>query len=295
MESNEISFLHGENTYQTAEIELNDKMIDYETSSNLTYVEMVSIIKGLDVISEFYDVNAAVSVHGAGICAVALSQSQADSVAKVLDSNPIDFMYSVIVVSKEVDSETVKFLKSDNLIVAPSYTKKAIEYLQTHDIKYVTIKTPLKEYKNYLSNEVKQTPLGTLIQSPNKSELNKDTFKVLSKIKPTVEQIEDAVFAWKVAKHCKSRSIVVAKDLKTSAISQGLLAASVEYALDYSCDLSKESVIAFDMNITSHDVNVASQGRVSVIILPKASPEIVKLADKYSMVVIETGYTNILL
>ena len=295
MKPNEISFLYGENTYQTAEIEQNDKMIDYETSANLTYVEMMSVLKGLNVISEFYDVNAAVSIHGAGICAAALSQSLADAVAKVLDSNPIDFMSSVIVVSKEVDSETVRFLKSDNLIVAPSYTKKALEYLQTHDIKYITIKTPLKEYKNYLSNEIKQTPLGTFIQAPNKSELDKDTFKVLSKTKPTVEQIEDAVFAWKVAKHCKSRSIVIAKDLKTSAISQGLLAASVEYALDYSCDLSKESIIAFDTDITTHDVDVASQGRVSVIILPKASQEIVKLADKYSMVVIETGHSNTLL
>ena len=52
--------------------------------------------------------------------------------------------------------------------------------------------------------------------------LNKDTFKVETKSKPTVEQIEDAVFAWKVAKHNNSQAIVIAKDLKTTAIAQGL-------------------------------------------------------------------------
>ena len=57
------------------------------------------------------------------------------------------------------------------------------------------------------------TPLGTLTQTPNLSELNKETFKVVSKTKPTVEQIEDDVFAWKVAKHANSHAIVIAKDL----------------------------------------------------------------------------------
>jgi len=252
------------------------------------------LIKGLNLISEFYDVNAACSIKGSGICAVALGQSLADAVQKIMDSNPIDFMSAVIVVSQEVDSEIARFLKESNIIAAPKFTKNAIEFLDSHNINYVTINTPLKDYKNYLSNDVKITPLGTLTQTPNLSELDKDTFKVVSKQKPTVEQIEDAVFAWKVAKHNTSQSIVVAKDLKTTAISQGLQTASVEFALDYSCDMSKDAVLASDMPITLHDVNVASQGRISTIIIPFADKEIVAQADKYSMSVITTGFTNIL-
>ena len=139
------------------------------------------------------------------------------------------------------------------------------------------------------------TPLGTLTQSPNTSELTKDTFKVVSKQKPTVEQIEDAVFAWKIAKHTSSQAIVIAKDLKTSAVSQGLHRASVEFALDYSCDMSKEAVLASDMPITVHDVNVAAQGRIGLIMIPQAPKDVVELADKYNIAVIETGFTNILL
>ena len=128
----------------------------------------------------------------------------------------------------------------------------------------------------------------------NLNELNKDSFKVVSKQKPTVEQIEDAVFAWKVAKHNNSQAIVVAKDLKTAAIAQGLQSASVEFALDYSCDSSKEAVLASDMPITIHDVNVASQGRISLIIVPSAPKDVINQADKYNMSVITTGFTNIL-
>ncbi len=294
MKIDEINFAYGENALQNAAIDSNDKMIDYETSKNLTYINILSLLKGLGLISEFYDVNAVCTLKGTGICAVALGQSLADAVQKAMDSNPIDFMNAVLVVSSEVDSEVARFLKNTNVIAAPKFTKNAIEILESRDITYVTINTPLKDYKNYLSNDVKVTPLGTLTQTPNLSELDKDLFKVVSKEKPSVEMIEDAIFAWKVAKYNNSQAIVVAKDLKTIAIAQGLQSASVEIALDYACDSSKDAVLASDMPITVHDVNVASQGRIGLIIVPFADKELIAQADKYSMSVITTGYTNIL-
>lgn len=294
MKLEEFEITIGENAHQTASLERNEKTLDYNSSRKLSCLEILSIVKGLDVISEFFDVNAVVTTTPVGICAVSLGKSLNEAMLQVMDSNPIDFLNAVVTVSTEVDSDVVKMLKATNLIVAPAFTKNAIEFLERHDIAYVTINTPLKDYKKYLSNEIKVTPLGTLTETPNVSELNKDTFKVVSKTKPTVEQIEDAVFAWKVAKHASSRAIVVAKDLKTSAISQGLQSASVEFALDYSCDMSKEAVIAFDTPITVHDINVAAQGRISVVILPAAQKEVVDMADKFNIAVIVTGITNIL-
>ena len=294
MKIEDIKFNYGENAFQKAEIEMNEKTIDYEISDNLTYTQLLSVLKGLNLISEFYDVKAACTIKGTGICAVALGQTTSDAVQKVMDSNPIDFMSAVIVVSSEVDSEIARFLKDSNIIVAPAYTANALDIIETRGVKYVTINTPLKDYKNYISNDIKVTPLGTLTQTPNLSELDKDLFKVVSKVKPTVEQIEDAVFAWKVAKHNNSQAIVVAKDLKTTAIAQGLQSASVEFALDYSCDSSKDAILASDMAITVHDVNVASQGRIGLIIVPFADKEVVAQADKYEMAMITTGITNIL-
>ena len=59
MKIEDIKILHGENKHQNATIEINDKMIDYEASTELSYIDILSISKGLDVISEFYDVKAA--------------------------------------------------------------------------------------------------------------------------------------------------------------------------------------------------------------------------------------------
>ncbi len=294
MKLEEFEIITGENAHQAASIERNEKTLDYESSRKLSYLEILTIVKGLDVVSEFFDVNAVVTTTSSGICAAALGKSLDEAMLQVMDSNPVDFMSAVITVSAEVDSDAARMLKPANIIAAPAFTKNAIEFLERHEIAYVTINTPLKDYKKYLSNEVRITPLGTLTETANLSELNKDSFKIVSKTKPTVEQIEDAVFAWKVAKHASSRAIVVAKDLKTSAISQGLQSASVEFALDYSCDMSKEAVIAFDMPITVHDINVAAQGRISLVILPYAGKDIIELADKFNMSLIVTGVTNIL-
>ena len=294
MKIDDIKIMYGENASQNASIEKNEKTIDYETNKNLTYINLLSLSKGLNLISEFYDVNAVCALKGTGVCAVALGQSLADAVQKVMDSNPIDFMTSVLVASQEVDSEIARFLKDTNIIAAPKFTQKALEILDSKNVIYVTINTPLSEYKKYLSNDIKVTPLGTLTQTPNLSDLDKDLFKVVSKVKPSVELIEDAIFAWKVAKHNNSQAIVIAKDLKTTAIAQGLQSASVEFVLDYSCDTSKEAVLASDMPITVHDVNVAAQGRIGLIIVPFADKEIIAQADKYEIAVITTGFTNIL-
>lgn len=294
MNIEEFEITIGANSHQTASIEKNEKMIDYSSSKPLSFLDIMSIERGLNVISEFFDVNAVVTTSNTGICAVALGKSLEEAILSAIDGNPIDFLNSNVIVSAEVDSDVVKMLKNSNIIVAPKFTKNAIEFMETHDIGYVTINTPLKEYKKYLSNVVHTTPLGTLVQTPNLSELDKDTFKVISKVKPTVEQIEDAVFAWKIAKHAKSQAIVIAKDLKTSAISQGLQGSFVEYALNYSCEMAKESVMASDMPLTVHDINAAVQNRIGLIIVPSASKEVIEAVDKYNVALITTGITNIL-
>ena len=72
MKLEDIKLTYGENAFQNASIESNDKIIDFETSNNLTYTQILSLAKGFELISEFYDVKAACSLKGTNICAVAL-------------------------------------------------------------------------------------------------------------------------------------------------------------------------------------------------------------------------------
>ena len=63
---------------------------------------------------------------------------------------------------------------------------------------------------------------------------------------------------------------------------------------DGSKDASKEAAMASDMAITSHDLNVASQGRIGLVIVPFADKNLIDQADKLGLAMITTGNTNVL-
>ncbi len=282
----------GINEHQSAKLYKAENMIEYEADFELSYTDIKSLTLALSVVSEFFDVKAVASARNSHIYGVALAPSLTEALTKVIDSNPIDVQNSIIAASERVDTDFVKMLTSGNLIAAPGFTQNAIEYLKLHEIKFVIIKTPLSEYKRFTADKVTVTPFGTIVEEPNQKELSKDTFKVASKTKPTVEQIEDAVFAWKIVKYVKSNGVVISKEFKTNAIIQGVHSSAMELALDYSCDSSKDAVMAVDGYVTPHDIDVAAQGRIAVVILPFATPDLIKLCNKYNMVLISTGFTN---
>ena len=136
MIAEDIKILNGENEFQNAEFEKNDKIIDYETSKNLSYSDIISITKGLGIISEFYDVNAVASTTPVGICAVSLGTNIEDVVVNVMDSNPIDFMKSTITSSREINSDVVKMFKDTNIIVILKYLE--VDGISIHSITVTT-------------------------------------------------------------------------------------------------------------------------------------------------------------
>ena len=283
---------HGSNKQQMATLNRVTDIIDYETKYELTYNDIIGLTKVLEVASEFYDVKAVVIAKCTQLTGVALGTDLSDALVKAIDCNPVDALSGVIAFTDCIDKKIAMQLNAGHLIIAPEYTDEAVELLEKNSIRYVILNTPLKDFKNYIDKEITLTPFGALIQESNKTELTKDNFKVVTKTKPSVEQVEDSIFAWKIAKYVKSNAIIVAKNFKTLAIAQGLQSQSVEFAMNYACDTAKESVMASDLPITVSDFNAAVQNRVSMFILPGVTQEIIKLADKYEKVIITTGYTT---
>ena len=277
---------------QSAELFKSHDIIDYETEFELSYADIINSTLALNIASEFYDVRCAVFVKNNTLTAAALGSTIIDAFQNAIDCNPLDSICGAVVLTKEVDVDVARLLTSQHIVLAPSFTKNAINVLDINKVKYVVVKTPLKDYKNYLQEEIVVTPFGTVVQSANKKELDAETFKVVSKQKPTKEQIEDSIFAWKITKYLRSSSIVVAKDFKTVGIAQGLQSNAFEYAMNIACDNSKEAVLATDVPLTVHDLNTAVQGRISLIIQPGVQQDVLKQADKFEVSMITTGISN---
>ena len=199
------------------------------------------------------------------------------------------------------DTETAKkiHLSDFELVMAIGYDKEALEILKKKpEMKVVKINTPLEEVKISVREEVKITPFGILLQDADRGDFNKDTFKVVTKKKPTSEEIEDAIFAFKIAKHSKSKAVVIAKNFKMLSIAQGQtsFADACDWVMTYACDDTKGSVMAYDGIIDTVDgVHVATTGRVSLIIQAGNSyneKEVIKACDKYEIGMITTGITH---
>lgn len=291
---------YGENSHQEAGLYNSPNTADYEIlwGKELSYNNILDMTAAANIVSEFFDVNAVAIVKHTAPCGVALGKDIFDAYTKAFDCDPISAFGGVIAFSKPVTEEIAKHVNSVfvEVLIAPDYDENALEILKSKkNLRIVKLNTKLEDYRKLITEEVKITPFGTLIQNVDQKELDKDTFKIVTKVKPTAEQIEDAIFAWKVAKYAKSNAIVVAKDFKTLAIGQGQTSriCSMEWALDYACEGAKDAVIASDGFFPAIDnIQAAAQCRIGLIIQPGGSikdKDVIEAADKYKMAMITTG------
>lgn len=292
---------YGENPHQIAGLyDFGEKLVDYEVlgGKELSYNNMVDVTSALNIVSEFFDVNAAAIIKHTNPCGVALGKTLEEAWDRALDCDPLSAFGGIVAFSKKVGLNIAQKLTKMFLevIIAPDFDEEAIEELKhKKNLRIIKINTPLDEYRNFIDKEIKLTPFGALIQEKDTKELDVETFKVVTKEKPTAEMIEDMVFAQKIAKHLKSNAIVVAKDLKTLGICGGQTSrvGAVEIALMRVTDSAKDAIIASDGFFPATDnITVAAQHRIKGIIQPGGSikdKDVIELADKLNICMITTG------
>ena len=308
METIEINNLcdlaYGENLEQRAYIGQIEGGIEYEILSDnkdLEYIDFLNLTRALEILGEFFDVNTVSVAKNNQLCSVALGCSLEDAYNKILECDPLSITQSTIGFTKEITQEIAKQLKAMNIrnVIAPKYTKEALNYLtEFSTVNVIQITSPIQELLGFNAKDIKVTPFGYFVQDQNQNKLTKSNFKIAGKTKPTQQQAEDAIFAWKIAKYAKTNSAVIVKDLSTKAIVQGQtnLITCTEQAMDIACENSKDAVLAIDGVIENEEIiNTAIQGRIGLIIEAGNginSEKIAKLADKYEISTIHTGIRN---
>ncbi len=291
---------YGENSHQPAAIYKKPSNLKYEVlqGKEISYNNMVDITSAVNIVSEFVDVPAACIIKHNNPCGVALGSGITDAYLKAHGCDPISAFGGIIGLNEPVTAEIAKhavqlFLE---VIVAPDFSREALDILaKKKNLRLVRLPFSMAEYKQAQVYTVKDLPFGTLIQSADNIQLSEDNFKIATNCKPTKENIEDMVFAWKVVKHMSSNAIVVVKDLKTVGLGLGQTSriASMEIALKQACEQTKDAVIASDGFFPAIDnIHAAAQARIGAIIQPGGSikdEEVVAEAQKYSIPMVMTG------
>ena len=139
---------------------------------------------------------------------------------------------------------------------------------------------------------------GLLVQSADDGAISADDLKVVTEKKPDEQQIEDLLFAWKVAKYVKSNAIVFSRDGMTVGVGAGQM--SRVYSTRIAAikagdeDLTTEgSVLASDAFFPFRDgIDSAAEHGISAIIQPGGSmrdDEVIQAANEHGLAMVFTG------
>jgi len=291
---------YGENPHQSAALYKRNDSIEYEllNGKELSFNNIVDMASALNIVSEFIDVPVACIIKHNNPCGVAIGKNINDAYYKAFDCDPVSAFGGIIGLNQPVTKEIAKAVKDIffEVVIAPDFEPEALELLKAKkNLRLVKVLSDLLTYRTVQKYDIKDLPFGVLVQNADKGELQKDSFKVVTKKKPTESQVEDMVFAWKVAKHVKSNAIVVAKDKKAIGIGVGQTSriGSMEIALAQACADTKDAVIASDGFFPAVDnIHAAAQARIGAIIQPGGSikdKDVIEEADKYGIAMVTTS------
>ena len=136
------------------------------------------------------------------------------------------------------------------------------------------------------------------MQTPDTHNISSDGLKVVTKVQPSSQQLQDFLFAWRVAKFVKSNAIVFCKNGQTLGVGAGQMSridsariASIK-AQNAGLSLSN-SVVASDAFFPFRDgLDVVIAAGAKSVIQPGGSirdDEVIAAADEHGIAMVFTG------
>jgi phosphoribosylaminoimidazolecarboxamide formyltransferase / IMP cyclohydrolase len=171
---------------------------------------------------------ACVIVKHANPCGVAIGSGPLEAYSKAFKTDSISAFGGIIAFNRPVDGAAAQAMTQQfiEVLMAPAFTPEAREVLKGRvNVRILQIAlppggtTPWDNGRNAM--DVKRVGSGLLMQTADNRELTLAELKVVTKKQPTSEQLQDLLFAWKVAKYVKSNAIVFCKDGMTIGVGAG--------------------------------------------------------------------------
>src|SRR5690625_1651079 len=179
------------------------------------------------------------------------------------------------------------------VVLAPDFSEEALDILtEKKNIRLIKIEDiGRKEYEEYDTKKV----LGGLLVQDRDQNLLIDNLQYVTDRRPTDEELEYLIFAWKAGKNISSNGVVIAKNKTTIGIGLGEVNRfwAVENAIGRAGNKVKGSVLASDGFFPFKDsVEALGKAGVSAIIQPGGSirdKEVIKEANKHKIAMVFTG------
>jgi phosphoribosylaminoimidazolecarboxamide formyltransferase/IMP cyclohydrolase len=170
-----------------------------------------------------FNESACVIVKHANPCGVAVGKDALESYSKAFQTDPTSAFGGIIAFNRPVDQAAAEAVSKQfvEVLMAPSYSAEALAILKSKaNVRVLQIALPEGNAARN-TQEIKRIGSGLLIQSADNHELSLSDLKVVTTVKPTPQQLQDLLFAWKVAKYVKSNAIVFCAKGMTVGVGAG--------------------------------------------------------------------------
>ena len=240
---------------------------------------------------------ACVIVKHANPCGVAIGATAAEAYARALQTDPTSAFGGIIAFNTELDGPTADEIAKlfVEVLIAPSFSEAAKQVLSTKkNVRMLEI--PLGAGIN--SMDFKRVGGGLLVQSPDAKNVLLADLRVVTKLQPTPQQLQDLMFAWRVAKYVKSNAIVFCGGNMTLGVGAGQMSridsARIASIKAQNAGLSLAgSVVASDAFFPFRDgLDVVVDAGATCVIQPGGSmrdQEVIDAADERGVVMLYTG------
>jgi phosphoribosylaminoimidazolecarboxamide formyltransferase/IMP cyclohydrolase len=274
----------------------------------LSYNNIADTDAAYELVAEFDpgDSAAVAIVKHANPCGVALAENLTEAYRLALRCDPVSAFGGVIAMNRKLDRDTARAIADlfTEVIIAPDADGDAIALLAGRKNLRLLLAGSLPDPRAP-STTVRSVAGGFLVQDRDVATVSDSGLRVVTRRKPDAREIEDMLFAWKVAKHVKSNAIVYAKDRATVGIGAGQMsrldsaiiasrkAEEAARAAGLAASLAAGAVCASDAFFPFPDgLIVAAEAGVTAFIQPGGSvrdDEVVAAADDRGAAMVFTG------
>ena len=245
-------------------------------------------------------------IKHANPCGVAEGTSLQEAYRKALRCDPTSAFGGIVALNRTLDAEAAKAITEifTEVIIAPDATPEAIAIVGAKKNLRLLLAGGMPDPRAD-GLTVKSVAGGLLVQSRDNAVVDEMQLKTVTKRAPTEAELADLRFAFRIAKHIKSNTIVYAKDRATVGIGAGQMSRvdaariAARKAEDVARDeklaapLTKGSVVASDAFFPFADgLLVAIEAGATAVIQPGGSmrdDEVIKAADDHNVAMVLTG------
>jgi phosphoribosylaminoimidazolecarboxamide formyltransferase/IMP cyclohydrolase len=242
-----------------------------------------------------FDVPACVIVKHANPCGVAIAQSPLEAYRRAFLTDPTSAFGGIIAFNLPVDGPTAEAVSKQfvEVVIAPSYDEAAKKvFAARQNVRLLAIATD----KDLNRLDMKRVGGGLLVQTPDAFDVSELRF--VTRRKPTEAEMNDLVFAFRVAKFVKSNAIVFCGGGMTLGVGAGQMSrvdstriASIK-AKNNGLSLAG-SVAASDAFFPFRDgLDVVAKAGARAVIQPGGSVrdgEVIAAADEHGLAMVFTG------